>query len=182
MSVIKFYDPKKEFGFMSNFYKSPIIIDSVKYPTVEHYFQVMKFEPVGISDIKLIESHRWFQKEILKHETAGKIKFLSRQKEGGPWAWHKPLSEVIKESKKRNVKMREDWEDVKIEIMTIGIVHKFLTNKKLLKELIKTKGKKLEEASPRDSFWGTHKKGKNWLGKILVCFRDIFIKFLNELP
>jgi ribA/ribD-fused uncharacterized protein len=31
-------------AFLSNFYPSPIVIDGVAYPTVEHYYQAMKTE------------------------------------------------------------------------------------------------------------------------------------------
>ena len=37
-SSIKFYRPNQKFGFMSNFYPSPIEVDGKTYPTSEHYF------------------------------------------------------------------------------------------------------------------------------------------------
>lgn len=176
MTDINFYDPKEEYGFLSNFYKSPIIIDNVTYPTVEHYFQVMKFEPINVDNK---DDYRWYQKQILKQVTAGKVKYLSSQKSNGRWAWHKPLTEIIKESIKRNVVIRKDWDKVRIRVMVTGVIHKFIQNPSLLKKLIKTYNSKLYEKSPRDSFWGTHKNGKNWLGKILECVRDVYIKRLK---
>jgi ribA/ribD-fused uncharacterized protein len=40
---IYFYRKNEPFGFMSNFYPSPITIDGKHYSTVEHYFQSQKF-------------------------------------------------------------------------------------------------------------------------------------------
>lgn len=33
---------ENEYAFLSNFYNSPITIDGITYPTVEHFFQAMK--------------------------------------------------------------------------------------------------------------------------------------------
>jgi ribA/ribD-fused uncharacterized protein len=33
---------ENEYAFLSNFYNSPIVIDNIAYPTVEHFFQAMK--------------------------------------------------------------------------------------------------------------------------------------------
>jgi len=42
--VIFFYSEKERFGFLSNFYPSPIIMGKKVWPTVEHYFQAQKFD------------------------------------------------------------------------------------------------------------------------------------------
>lgn len=39
---IYFYSHKKDHGYMSNFYNSPININGTIYPTTEHYFQACK--------------------------------------------------------------------------------------------------------------------------------------------
>lgn len=41
---IYFYSHKKEYGYMSNFYSSPICIRGITYPTSEHYFQASKMQ------------------------------------------------------------------------------------------------------------------------------------------
>jgi N-glycosidase YbiA len=38
-----FHEDYDEYGFCSNFFKSPILIDGKLWPTTEHYFQAMKF-------------------------------------------------------------------------------------------------------------------------------------------
>ena len=35
---IFFYKWDQPYGFMGNFYPSPIIIDGIEWPTTEHYF------------------------------------------------------------------------------------------------------------------------------------------------
>lgn len=42
-SNIKFYEPEDAYGFLSNFYHSPINIDGQIWPTSEHYYQAQKF-------------------------------------------------------------------------------------------------------------------------------------------
>ena len=42
MNEIKFYTPKCEYGYMSNFYKCNQIIDGELYITNEHYYQSQK--------------------------------------------------------------------------------------------------------------------------------------------
>ncbi len=42
-SRINFYRPDENYGFLSNFSKHSVNIDSVHWPTVEHYFQAQKF-------------------------------------------------------------------------------------------------------------------------------------------
>ncbi|KAI9138840.1 hypothetical protein BKA69DRAFT_1089576 [Paraphysoderma sedebokerense] len=42
-NIIYFYRTGDRFGEFSNFYSAPIIIDSLEWPTTEHYFQAQKF-------------------------------------------------------------------------------------------------------------------------------------------
>lgn len=46
INEIKFYRTGDNYGFLSNFSKSYIYLDSRTWPTVEHYFQASKFEDV----------------------------------------------------------------------------------------------------------------------------------------
>ena len=40
---VKFYSHKNDYGYMSNFYSSPIKLKGKVWPTTEHYFQAQKF-------------------------------------------------------------------------------------------------------------------------------------------
>ncbi len=73
----------------------------------------------------------------------------------------------------RNVKLRADWEDVKIDIMRDAVRKKFNTHKTLKELLLSTGDEYLIEAAPGDYFWGCGKdgSGQNWLGVILMEIR-----------
>jgi ribA/ribD-fused uncharacterized protein len=75
----------------------------------------------------------------------------------------------------RKIKLREDWEDVKIEEMYIIVKNKFERNPELLKKLIDTGGTLLVEGNTwKDTFWGQCPigNGQNHLGKILMRVRE----------
>lgn len=51
---IYFYRTVDDYGWLSNFYRSPVEIDGIIYPTIEHYFQSMKM--VHASDRELVRT------------------------------------------------------------------------------------------------------------------------------
>jgi ribA/ribD-fused uncharacterized protein len=75
----------------------------------------------------------------------------------------------------RKVKIREDWEMVKLDIMLKLSLEKFTRHTDLGSLLIETEDSYLEETNLwRDTFWGVYNgKGENNLGKILMKVRDI---------
>lgn len=74
----------------------------------------------------------------------------------------------------KKVKLREDWEEVKVDIMTYVVRAKFTQNHTLADKLIETGDAELIEGNNwRDYFWGMcNGKGKNNLGKILMKVRE----------
>lgn len=50
MTTIKFYRVKDPYGEFSNFFPAPILIASMVWPTVEHYFQASKFDDYRVQD------------------------------------------------------------------------------------------------------------------------------------
>lgn len=77
-------------------------------------------------------------------------------------------------SKGRKVQLREDWEDVKDDIMYKVVSEKFKQNNDLRLKLISTGDEELIEGNDwNDTYWGvSHGKGRNMLGKILMKVRD----------
>jgi len=69
----------------------------------------------------------------------------------------------------RNIHIREDWEDIKVDVMRRAIRAKFTQYKDLRDLLLSTNDASLHENSPHDMFWGVH--GKDMLGKILMELR-----------
>ncbi|PQO41192.1 NADAR family protein [Blastopirellula marina] len=74
----------------------------------------------------------------------------------------------------RKVKIRDDWEEVKIDIMRTAVRAKFLAHPTLQDLMLETGDETLVEAADGDYFWGAGKdgSGQNWLGKILMEVRD----------
>lgn len=88
-----------------------------------------------------------------------------------------------KESKQlgRQVPLRPDWNDVRLEIMCEVCYAKFTQDKDLKKKLLETGDEYLQEGNfHRDAYWGRiwndEKKawiGDNNLGKILMKIREV---------
>lgn len=72
----------------------------------------------------------------------------------------------------RSVKLRPDWEQIKISVMVTGLLCKFLQNERLLAQLVDTYPKVLHEDSPYDQIWGSRNGGLDLLGKCLVQVRE----------
>lgn len=73
----------------------------------------------------------------------------------------------------KTVKLRKDWEDVRVPIMLELLEIKF-SKPELQKKLIDTGDIELiEDNEWRDTFWGKyHGKGINMLGRLLMIVRD----------
>jgi len=73
------------------------------------------------------------------------------------------------------LELREDWEDVKVNIMKEVVKSKFMSNPELRNKLIATGDAELVELNHwGDRTWGVCSKtntGKNLLGKILMEVR-----------
>jgi len=90
--------------------------------------------------------------------------------------FHKRPLLTAGESKKmgRKLKIRPDWESVKLKVMEDLLAQKF-ADPVLKKQLQETGDAKLIEGNYwGDDFWGVDKKkgGKNHLGKLLMKIRD----------
>jgi ribA/ribD-fused uncharacterized protein len=94
------------------------------------------------------------------------------------YSWTVPVKETIQKYKNLGVRMRNDWEQVKDEVMLKGLRAKFNQDKHCQKILIDT-GKKVLSENTRDAYWGnggdTTRIGK--LGELLIQVR----KELKEL-
>lgn len=82
------------------------------------------------------------------------------------------------ESKKlgRRIDLREDWEDVKLNVMREVVAIKFAPGSRLARWLVETGDAELIEGNWwKDLFYGKDNKtweGENWLGKILMEQRE----------
>jgi hypothetical protein len=78
----------------------------------------------------------------------------------------------------KKLKLRPNWEEIKIGYMRLIIHKKFRQNEDLKQKLIQTGNQELIEGNYwHDCFWGVcNGIGENWLGKILMEERDYWIK------
>jgi ribA/ribD-fused uncharacterized protein len=79
----------------------------------------------------------------------------------------------------RSIVVREDWDDVKIEVMNELLIAKF-SKEPYMSKLILTGNMEIEEGNKwEDKFWGICLKtgeGQNNLGKLLMKIREDLIK------
>lgn len=72
------------------------------------------------------------------------------------------------------VKIRNDWEEMKVHVMRTAVRAKFQQHANLQELLLGTGEQLLVEAADGDYFWGIGKDGtgQNWLGRILMEIRN----------
>lgn len=129
---------------LDNRYPVNFTQDGKVWPSVEHYYQAMKFPTLPE-----------FQEEIRKAPTA-----LAAQKLG--------------KSKDPRYPIRADWKEQREGIMRKAIVAKFDQNRILHDLLIKTYPHPLIFADSNDAYWGygRTKMGQNQLGRMLMVYRN----------
>lgn len=73
----------------------------------------------------------------------------------------------------RQVKIRPDWNSVRIQVMRAILTAKFTQNESLKERLLGVTGPIMEENAWGDTFWGVcNGRGENHLGKLLMELRD----------
>jgi ribA/ribD-fused uncharacterized protein len=154
---ILFYKRDAEnFGFLSNFYPTAVEIEGQKWLTVEHYYQSQK------------SSDSEYRDAIRQAATPGKAKRLGAapgsSQHGSNQSWFH-----------RNGKLhREDWDEVKVEVMRSALVAKFRQHPDLAERLLETGDAEIVEESATDFYWGAGHDGQglNWLGRLLMELRS----------
>jgi ribA/ribD-fused uncharacterized protein len=153
--ILFFRRDRNDFGFLSNFYPSPFVLDGFSWPHVEAFYQVQK-------------SDNWLYREyVLK-------------KNSPVWAKHAGDSHIgdcriAKKSwfRKHPEDLKPNWDQIKIQEMQRAVREKFYQNNHLQRALLQTRDLTLIEDSEKDAFWGWGKagEGENTLGKILMDVR-----------
>lgn len=165
---IEFFRETDAYGEFCNFYPSPIEYCKKTYPTVEHLYQARRYI---FKDAPSINNE--YAEVIRTSSTPYKAKLLANQFIFRRYPWQQKLSKTIEDYKQRGIQMREDWDEVCVEVMLEALRLKFKTSEHCREVLLSTRGKELAERSG-DSFWGTgdDDKGENMLGKLLMQVRD----------
>ncbi|MBN3875356.1 MULTISPECIES: NADAR family protein [unclassified Nostoc] len=87
----------------------------------------------------------------------------------------KTPKDAARMGRERTRALRQDWEQVKDDIMRQAVLCKFQTHTDIRDILLSTNNVEIVENSPIDFYWGcgADGSGKNMLGKILMEVRDI---------
>jgi ribA/ribD-fused uncharacterized protein len=134
-------EPFKE---LDNRYPAKFTVDGVNWPSVEHYYQAMKFPEFPE-----------FQEQIRLAPTASAAAKLGKAKDPS-----KPI--------------RADWKEQREAILRTALNAKFNQNPELQKMLLDTYPRPLIFADANDAFWGygRTKMGQNKLGSLLMVIRN----------
>ncbi len=142
---IFFFIREAPYGFLSNFERTPFIVDGVEYPNNETFYQAQKAKTIEVHDYILIAPH------------ARIAMVLGRQLE------HNEYLEPF---------MKSNWSFVKLRHMLKGLRCKF-ENPELKKMLLDTGDAELHENNEDDPFWGVGSgDGYSWLGNLLMVVRE----------
>ena len=84
-------------------------------------------------------------------------------------------ADAARMGRERSRPLRQDWEEVKEDVMQRGLVCKFQTNTEIGEILLSTGDEFIVENAAQDYYWGCGKdgSGKNRLGEILMKVRAI---------
>ena len=148
MNIICFHNPNEENGFLSNWYISYFIINSMKFSSVEQYMMYTK--AVCFHDYAVAT-------KIMETTDVAIIKLLGRS-----------VSNYDD-----NV-----WSNIREKVVFDGLFAKFSQNSSLKKQLLNTKNSILAECAVKDLIWGIGLSMKDsnrfdttrWLGKNLLGY------------
>lgn len=117
-----------------------IELDGARWPSVEHYYQGMKFDDLAVREAVRCAAHPFDARKV---------------------------------AKKNRRKVRRDWADRKITIMTRALFVKCRTHDDVAAALLATGDANVVETSQYDYFWGCGRdqRGDNSYGKVLMNVR-----------
>ena len=145
-----------EYNWLSNFTKVTIEHKGITYPSVENFYMAMKTANVGAHKLIALmppSKSKKFSREVI--EPGGTIVGIDGK-----------------------ITLREDWHDIKLQVMEYGLEQKF-SQEPFKSKLIATGNQNLVEGNYwNDTFWGVDLKqnpniGENHLGRLIMRVRDL---------
>lgn len=138
-----------QYAFLSNFYEAPVTYQGLTYRNNEAAFQAQKCMSAYQVD--------HCEKPLIDE----RIRFAT-------------LSASDAKRLGREITLRKDWEEIKVEKMREIVKAKFDQNDELREQLMQTGDEYLEEGNTwGDRIWGTvNGSGANLLGQILTEYRE----------
>ena len=154
--ILFFRRDRRDFGFLSNFFRCKIQVDGREWPHNEAYYQSQKSENPD------------YLHEICKREHPAWAKFVGDSRIGHP--------KIARKSwfRKHPDDLRADWDMIKVEVMRKALHAKFFQNERLKLALLNTDQAELVEDSRSDFIWGCGEDGSggNMLGILLMEVRS----------
>lgn len=77
----------------------------------------------------------------------------------------------------RNIKLRQDWEQVKVPVMIATIILKMVQHPRVRSRLLQTRNQIVEDRADPEWGRGPDGKGQNLMGKSLTLVRRIFERY-----
>ena len=163
---ITYFSGSKEYKWLSSFNTTdpetgeklnPFKYEGFEYPSVEHAFHAQKIDPdYPLADEYKIKFSTYNEQNLSPNEAK---KMGSRK--------------AFNES---DLTLRNDWNNVKLQIMKDITREYYLANRNMIDKLVQTGNKSLIHKGFRiDNYWGVDKNGgENNHGKILMELRDEF--------
>ena len=164
--ILYFRRDRGEFGFLSHFWPAPIAVDGEEWPTVEHYYQAQK------------SADPCYREAIRQAATPGTAKRLAAQPHAPRRISHHSWFRA------NGTLPREDWFEVKLDIMRRADYAKFIQNPELAAALLATEDAELIEDSPFDPYWGIGRDGQglNWAVRVVTEVREKLAGDRKSLP
>lgn len=82
----------------------------------------------------------------------------------------------------KSLPIRENWNDIKLDVMHSILVLKFEQNKELIDKLVNVKGDIVEDNTWGDFYWGVcNGIGQNMLGRLLMSLRNKYSNNIKEM-
>ncbi|NRB63767.1 MAG: NADAR family protein [Saprospiraceae bacterium] len=136
------------------------------YSAIDKYGEFSNFSPYGIDFDGLYYptlEHYFQSQKFIDSKYSEKIRNVKTPKEASDLG------------KSRDYKIKDDWDEIKDDIMFTGLTRKFEIHQNLKDLLISTEDLLLIENSPFDNYWGIGKSGDgfNKLGILLMRIREI---------
>ena len=149
-----------EYSFLSNFFYSPINYNFDDLPFYTH-------DNIERGKIGAISNEHFFQ-ACKAYSFSDHYRIITS------------AYPSIAKKRGRKIKIRNDWENIKIDVMRYGLKMKFDQNPDIKQKLIDTRSMFIEEGNKwNDLYWGVdlHSgNGNNVLGKLLMELRREYRK------
>lgn len=166
--IIGFHSPEEEYGYFSNWYLSDFEYAGIKYTSVEQFMMYHKV---------LMAANTELAERIMSTDDPAQIQELAGTKHFYDY-----------------YKIKDAWEKYSYTIVKRGIRAKFIQNKWLMANLLRTEKAVLVECSKSDKQWGIginianarwmdvkNWQGNNKLGRILMELRSEFVAMLLQM-